>query len=231
MNISYYEIYENLHKEYLRKLCSMNTSIYENFELWSNLIYYNISISYIMRQVARALALGMAEDTPWSSSAAVLTMLSASMKHLRVLCVPRAFGLLPSHDQWCQPRHELTGHLLVLRTGHTRLESRDAYPNVGRVQCSCTTSEMNSTDPVWSVEGSMAGEVRGGCEREHRGRRRSSPPWAVWTCPNMHAESRGGVGCVVEGTRLALPSSTFAATYLGPRLDLHGASHTIAGVS
>jgi hypothetical protein len=35
MNISYYEIYENLHKEYLPELCTINTSIYENFELWS----------------------------------------------------------------------------------------------------------------------------------------------------------------------------------------------------
>ena len=28
MNISYYEIYENLHKEYLQELCAMNTSIF-----------------------------------------------------------------------------------------------------------------------------------------------------------------------------------------------------------
>ena len=64
-------------------------------------------------------------------------------------------------------------------------------PDVGRVQCSCTTSEMNSTERGpsgarwWGRHAVDANERRG---------RRSSPSCGVWTCPNMHAESRGGVG-------------------------------------
>ena len=33
VNILYYDIYENLHKEYLQELCIMNISIYKNFDL------------------------------------------------------------------------------------------------------------------------------------------------------------------------------------------------------